>query len=192
MVVKTFNDYQRKCEETAMFNEKIAIPYITMKLNGEVAELSEKFMNYEGKDLIDKEIGDCYWYIATLSKRVGMDLMNLNTAYSLIPCDFKIFEMNEQLLFINTKAGLIAEVVGKAIRDDEGEINDEKRNIIIENLSDLFTGLQIFSQKFKYEECNVLVGVTRLTKDIMTMNLNKLAVRHAKGMIKGSGDEREL
>lgn len=86
------------------------------------------------------------------------------------------------LLYVGLGLGEAGEVQGKIkkiLRDDAGEITEEKRQAIARELGDvLWYASQIC------EELGLRLG------DIARMNLAKLADRQERGVLTGSGDER--
>lgn len=80
----TLNDYQQKALETATFPEEYKIIYPTLGLTGEAGEVADKVkkiirddngqISEEKKKAIALELGDCAWYIATLSHGLGYTL----------------------------------------------------------------------------------------------------------------------
>lgn len=82
-------------------------------------------------------------------------------------------------LGLNGEAGEVAEKVKKILRDDGGEVSDEKKKEIIKELGDVLWYLSQLASEF---------GVT--LEDVARMNLEKLASRRDRGTINGSGDNR--
>lgn len=77
------------------------------------------------------------------------------------------------------ESGEIAEKVKKIIRDTDGEITDETRELLKKELGDVLWYLAQLSTElgFKLDE-------------VAEENLKKLYARKKKGTLKGSGDER--
>lgn len=78
----TFDEYQMKCRETAIYNMYIMYP--TLGLCGEVGELANKikkiYRDSNGNvskemnlDLM-RELGDILWYVASLASDLGINL----------------------------------------------------------------------------------------------------------------------
>jgi NTP pyrophosphatase (non-canonical NTP hydrolase) len=82
-------------------------------------------------------------------------------------------------LGLTGEAGEVAEKVKKAIRDNGGEISDEKKQDIKKELGDV---LWYVSQLAR------ILGFT--LDEVAEANLVKLADRKARGVIGGSGDTR--
>lgn len=78
------NEYQEKAAETAMYDDKYKIIYPSLGLAGEAGEVSEKvkkMLRDDGGELsierragLIKELGDVLWYLAILSRDLGVDL----------------------------------------------------------------------------------------------------------------------
>lgn len=82
-------------------------------------------------------------------------------------------------LKLNGEAGEIAEEVGKALRDDAGMILQQRKEKLVKELGDVLWYLS--------QLCNEL----HLSFDeVARVNLEKLASRANRGVLKGSGSER--
>lgn len=77
------------------------------------------------------------------------------------------------------EAGEVAGKYAKAIRDNGGVIDEDRKREIVKELGDVCW--------FVAELCTCL-GVS--LEDVMQKNLDKLASRKARGVIHGSGDNR--
>lgn len=82
-------------------------------------------------------------------------------------------------LGLSEEAGEVAGKYAKAVRDNAGVIDEERKKEIIKELGDVLW--------FVSELCTSL-GVT--LSDVAQKNLDKLASRKERGMIHGSGDNR--
>ncbi len=80
-----FNEYQKKAWETAIYpNKGKNLIYPMLGLGGESGEVLEKMKkiirddNYkispEKKEELKKEIGDVFWYLASISTELGLEL----------------------------------------------------------------------------------------------------------------------
>jgi NTP pyrophosphatase (non-canonical NTP hydrolase) len=82
-------------------------------------------------------------------------------------------------LALSEEAGEVAGKFAKAVRDNQGVIDEERKIEIVKELGDVCW--------FVAELCTVLhVNLS----DVMQKNLDKLASRKARGVIHGSGDNR--
>lgn len=98
-----FNEYQEKARGTAIYpNRDNNFIYPTLGLVGEAGEVAEKIkkvirdndgiITEEKREEIKKELGDVLWYIANLSKELGLTLEevaegNLTKLYSRLERD---------------------------------------------------------------------------------------------------------
>ena len=82
----TFDEYQEKAFSTAIYPGagEGNIVYPTLGLNGEAGEIAEKVkkvirdsggeVSPELRETLKKEIGDVLWYVAVLSRELGLGL----------------------------------------------------------------------------------------------------------------------
>lgn len=70
----TFDEYQRRARETAIYPREYAVVYPALGLAGEAGEVCEKIKkgirDHGGefdRDALKKEIGDCMWYGAAVA-----------------------------------------------------------------------------------------------------------------------------
>lgn len=81
----TFNEYQKKSRETAIYyNKDKNYIYPTLGLVGEAGEIAEKIKKVlrdnggavDEKDKVElvKELGDLLWYLSQLSTELGLSL----------------------------------------------------------------------------------------------------------------------
>lgn len=91
------NDYQKKASETAVYGAGNKIIYPSLGLCGEAGEVAEKVkkvlrdnngnFTVEKIQELKKELGDVMWYVAALSRDLGLSLeevceANLEKLYS--------------------------------------------------------------------------------------------------------------
>jgi len=77
-----FKTYQKKANETAIYDTKFSILYPTLGLAGEAGEVAEKVKKIirDNKQIIDekeeiaKELGDVLWYVAAIARDIGYSL----------------------------------------------------------------------------------------------------------------------
>ena len=80
-----FNEYQKRAWETAIYpNKGNNLIYPMLGLGGESGEVLEKMKkiirdeNYkisdEKKEELKKELGDVFWYLASISTELGLEL----------------------------------------------------------------------------------------------------------------------
>ena len=79
------------------------------------------------------------------------------------------------------ESGEVAEKVKKMIRDDGGELTQERKTLLIKELGDVLWYLAMIAHD---------IGVS--LDDVATTNISKLKMRMEKGLLKGDGDTREV
>jgi NTP pyrophosphatase (non-canonical NTP hydrolase) len=77
------------------------------------------------------------------------------------------------------EAGEVAEHAKKAIRDDGGEVTDERRAAMSKELGDVLWYVSQIASELGLE-----------LEEIASANLEKLLSRQRRGVLSGSGDER--
>lgn len=82
-------------------------------------------------------------------------------------------------LGLTGEAGEVADKIKKIIRDDKGVLTNEKREALKGELGDVLWYLASLSRE---------LGFT--LDEVAEHNINKLASRHIRGKISGSGDDR--
>lgn len=85
----TFNDYQTKAVETAIYGTGNKVIYPTLGLCGEAGEVAEKIKKIlrdkngvfgpEDIEAIKKELGDVSWYIANIANDLGITFDDVAT-----------------------------------------------------------------------------------------------------------------
>jgi NTP pyrophosphatase (non-canonical NTP hydrolase) len=82
-------------------------------------------------------------------------------------------------LKLNGEAGEIAEKVGKALRDADGIIDEDRRSALKLELGDVLWYVANLAKELDYS-----------LSEIAQANIDKLASRKARGTLKGDGDNR--
>jgi NTP pyrophosphatase (non-canonical NTP hydrolase) len=77
------------------------------------------------------------------------------------------------------EAGEVAEHAKKAIRDDAGQVSDERRGAMAKELGDVLWYVSQLATELELE-----------LEEIAETNLEKLLSRQRRGVLSGSGDER--
>lgn len=77
------------------------------------------------------------------------------------------------------EAGEIAEKIKKIFRDENQELTEEKRDLLKKELGDVLWYLSQLATELGLD-----------LQEVAEYNLDKLASRHTRGVIKGSGDNR--
>lgn len=89
------------------------------------------------------------------------------------------FGIGYPALGLNGEAGEVAEHAKKVLRDDEGVVTIERRELIKKELGDVL-----------WYVANIANDLAMSLDDIAQTNLDKLASRASRGVLGGSGDER--
>lgn len=183
--------YQKKAITTKIYADEAALSYLGMGLAGESSELFEKIRQnrdgittLEGEEmqLLAKEIGDTYWYLAGLAEETDQSLEDIlkNSNKSLQP-DVKFDEIVDELII---QTGVVLEVFKKALRDDyELFVNKKLTDQKFEKMNDAIAYLLLI--------CEYLANFFGVAvSDILQQNVDKLASRAERGVLGGSGDKR--
>jgi NTP pyrophosphatase (non-canonical NTP hydrolase) len=85
----TFNEYQLKAKETAIFPDENRFIYATLAMMGEAGEVSEKVkkiwrdkgkvVSDQDREEIKKELGDVLWYMSQLAAELKIDFDDVAT-----------------------------------------------------------------------------------------------------------------
>lgn len=102
--MKTFNEYQKQAQTTALYPKEEALEYVVLGLCGESGELANKvkkiirdnngILTEEKRKELIFELGDCLWYISALCSELNGNLGD-------------VAEANIQKLFSRKKRGVI-------------------------------------------------------------------------------------
>lgn len=84
-----------------------------------------------------------------------------------------------QVLGICGEAGEIAEKMKKIVRDKDGVISDEDRELMAKELGDVLWYLARFAQ-----------SIDMTIEDVARLNIEKLESRRNRGVVSGDGDNR--
>ena len=177
------NKYQSGAVSTVIYPGKVIYP--ALGLCGEVGELID-FVSIEREHCntgvalhnIKKEIGDVAWYVANIAEDMGTLLSEVMGRE-----DFQEYtgpwDVDEVISQLAVHAGMVAENVKKAIRDNDGELTVDRRGNIMKALRWTVIWLGRLGSNYgaTLEECAQL-------------NLDKLRSRAERGVIKGDGDNR--
>lgn len=198
-MVNDWDQYQDAAASTAFYphvgeTEVGRLVYPVMGLNGEIGELfSALYDTRFGTDALEaerradwirKEAGDVLWYIAAISRELGLRMSSLvNDADQLRPastfCDGMKF--SEPSIAMMVDAAGISETAKKALRDSAGILHDYVRANIITRLIHVFHHLTDLATQ---------IQLTPNLATIADANIAKLADRKRRGVLKGSGDFR--
>ena len=82
-------------------------------------------------------------------------------------------------LGLTGEAGEVSELIKKMIRDDGGQLTEQRREKLLKELGDVLWYVAVVAH-----EAGLMLG------DVAQVNLDKLARRKSEGKITGSGSER--
>ena len=187
----TWEEYLVESEKTAVYyqwasdgvtRDVIKAVYPVLGLVGELAELREKIIDYADVKEIQKEISDCAWYLADISRIYQIELLlpDEEEIYGIQSEDIPIFGTMNHIL---GTASDMCNISKKIIRDSDGFITFDHSQKIAVNLQNTFEWIVYLCYYFAgYED--------RPFEYILQMNLDKLFDRQERGMLKGDGDNR--
>ena len=173
----TYKEYEVKAITTKCYADEVAIPYVVIGLNGEIGELCEKIEQETKEDLIVKELGDIFWYMAGI--RVELNLQIEDDWNWLLKSEYAT-----NVLQLLSEAGKINEQVKKFLRDDwktgeEIAFPEERRKVIEKAWKNIWLQL------------NTICDLMHISiEEVARINNEKLASRKERNVIHGSGDER--
>lgn len=176
-----WNHYQQEALTTAIYPLEREVDYTVLGLVSEIAELVEvkgdpalawmvRVANYK------KEAGDCFWYVAAVADALSEPLDELVVH---VGEDSHWTDLPEIIDALVAKAGFLAGLSKKAIRDDEGLVTSARREQMLNTLSDILYQLHRLCQ-----------ALSSTPEAITSANLNKLADRKSRGVLQGAGDNR--
>jgi NTP pyrophosphatase (non-canonical NTP hydrolase) len=184
-----WNEYQQGALTTAIYPLKRELEYTVLGLCSEVGEVGEAYAagkagwGYTADQLkaVKKEIGDCFWYTAAVAdaldlplERVALYGYTLGLAPIVVPNSRGL-----AILQLVRESSVMAGLLKKAIRDNEGFLAPESRVRLVESLYRTLWTLDGICAHFSTNRHAVMVE-----------NLNKLADRKSRGVLQGSGDNR--
>lgn len=171
------NEYQVGAVSTAIYPGKLAYP--TLGLCGEVGELTAACARGDEKE-IPKEIGDVLWYAANVANDCGMELSVVCKRKTFQKMKERIYwDADEACIDLVVVAGIVAENTKKTIRDNDGVLQDNRRDNIAKALRELLVILALIAQM-----CGTTLEACAKT------NIAKLKSRQERGKLTGDGDNR--
>lgn len=182
------NAYQRIATKSAIYpgqGTPLGLLYVTLKLNGEAGELLSAT-----HDNIVKELGDVCWYLGAIHNELKLPLSNVLVGNVALSAKNSI----------SISASVIAETVGKTMRDDDlielvysydhgaavflandiTRLSPARREKINEHLAIIYAAINRIARYWLH------IGVG----SVLLANLQKLAGRTDRGTLRGSGDDR--
>lgn len=119
-------------------------------------------------------------YLGTMDAGMRLDDYQAKaTATAIYPGKGELGGITYCTLKLNGEAGEIAEKVGKALRDNGGIIDHERRGALLLELGDVLWYVANLANELGYD-----------LSDVAQANIYKLASRKARGKLGGDGDNR--
>jgi len=178
---KFWEEYQKSALSTAVYNKIIPagtlnIYYPTAGLVGEIGELIEVIQLKRSEEIIIGEFGDILWYIADI-------YTVLNEPMSSEPFSRWVTAgaVSGTLLDLCKNSGLLMNQIKKIARDDKFEINDTKRDFILDKLKEISYNLWCVAAS---------LNISCSMEDIARKNTEKLNERMLEGKLHGSDGSR--
>jgi NTP pyrophosphatase (non-canonical NTP hydrolase) len=188
----TFDEYQIRARETAIYPSGHAVVYPALGLTGETGEICEKIKkairDHDGQidnEALAKEIGDVLWYVAALMGDLGMvwfpgvSITEYQRAQNFI--SFTVYPSSVRYQPEIWALGL-AHVAGEIAAISA--IHATNRNSAHRN------GIALSIEKITDTLCGLAHSLDLSLEDIARTNLAKLAGRAARDKLHGEGDER--
>ena len=174
------NEYQEATRQTAVYPKAVAVPYLTLGLVSEIDELNRAAFIADEQALV-KESGDVMWYCFRLLDELEIAVIPNWEHYTgrpvTLPQTFSIMFRN---------AAAIADIVKKAIRDNDGIVPAAKRDEIGITLTTILMCVGSLA-----ERQNDLYHTQLHSLEVYAAaNIEKLTSRYNRGVIGGSGDDR--
>lgn len=160
-MVKSFDEYQKLAMKTAVY------PNIGSNLAYPVLGLIDEYGEFTVANPEDKmsELSDFAWYLAATATELNMNLDDM----------LEVFFVNDAMLTLSDLAG----IAKKAMRDNGGVVQEEKSHLAWFSLARL---LALFREICFDNGWDAMA--------VLQYNLDKLADRQTRGVIKGDGDYR--
>jgi len=172
-----FNDYQERAITTKIYSDEIGVPYVVLGIIGEVGEFIEKMKEVEDefeKDLLTKEIGDVYWYLAgffsEIEKNMGDHIQFTKT----------LLAVDDAIEIIMIAPAQLAELTKKFLRDEyPNQMSAERFEKIVKLIQQLHDAMYFLCSEYQVN-----------LEDVLEANIAKLQSRKDRGTLGGDGDTR--
>ena len=174
-----WTEYQKEALKTAIYpGDFTGVLYTTLGLVDEVYEFYESI----GSGDEAKELGDVCWYIACLSKEVGISMEDIEILVGELKEQasyYSIFDATEQM---KSAASKICGLMKKYVRDEQ-----------------FWTYRPSPSKKAKVqvEMAYIVLSIHYICEhigmswpEVAKLNIKKLQSRKDRGVLQGSGDDR--
>jgi hypothetical protein len=172
-----WKEYQTKCITTLKYkSNKEMVACCALEISDEITEFVEHYLASSDEILLLKELGDITYPMAVLSYHYDLNIEELVDIYHVSPG--MIMNFDDDGIYI---AGKIAGIVKKVIRDSD---------YVLDNTKDRRAKLQFYLCSLYTSILNHCRKYSINISDILSLNIEKLADRNARGVIQGDGDER--
>jgi NTP pyrophosphatase (non-canonical NTP hydrolase) len=170
-----FNIYQTHARSSAIYpNQGHNLAYAALGLNEESGEVLDKLLKGDRDGLLS-ELGDITWYCATCAFEVGAELEYVAHKRVLL-LDKSPKDLVVDLMY---QASLIAGRSKKVLRDNQGVVPADKREVILKSLAHILGLVDLIAKHY-------LSSI----QEVMKGNVIKLQARKANQTLKGDGDNR--
>lgn len=174
------NDYMIATRQTAVYPKAVAVPYLTLGLISEIDELNRAVFIANEQGLI-KESGDVMWYCFRLFDELGIAV---NPSWEHYTGEPVTFPQTFSIMFRNAAA--IADIVKKAIRDNDGIVSPGKA----EQVGLALTIILMCVGSLAKHQSDLYHTQLHSLESYAAANIEKLTSRYNRGVIGGSGDDR--
>lgn len=192
------NHYQQIARSTAIYPTAMRFIYPVLGLAGEFGEATDVLLPKQGfiadqvvvdLDDVEKELGDVLWYITNATLDVGLSLQDLASdltggldVKSFKDLSFAMIDHKDArrifLLFM-VSLGPVAEAAKKAIRDNDGKVQEKKLPAVREGLGGMLRAWLQLCERYHVSP-----------DDVAIFNIEKLTRRKDEGKLRGDGDNR--
>lgn len=170
-----FNTYQLHARSSAIYpNQGQNLAYASLGLNEEAGEVLEKLIKGDVEGVLS-ELGDICWYSATTAFEVGVELEFVSQKRRLI-LDKEPKELVVELMY---QASIISGRSKKVLRDNQGVVPQDKRDVIIKSLAQILSLVDLIA---KHHGSSI--------EEVMVKNVAKLQARKQNQTLHGDGDNR--
>lgn len=179
------DQYQQRALSTARYPGVGSNPlYPIFGLAGETGEMLEKINEYAPEGEVAKEGGDACWYLATLAHEMGLtlsDLLQVTEWDELHKAPSPDLYGRHSSIALAASYSRLCEHGKKMMRDDEGQLTDKRRTVILQELRTKF--IPLFAD-------HVVAYTGRGLGELADANIEKLSGRAERGTLHGDGDNR--
>lgn len=175
------SDYVTIINQTAVYPKHIGAAYCLLGLIGEFGEFNFALQFTDDRDNIQKENGDCYWYLAALSHELNRpDLFESTAELGLnyiAAKNGRLDPLNVYVAQVHALSAKLAEIIKKHYRDNTAIIPEVVDVVVGSIMMNIMIVGHIAGNDFS---------------SVLQQNYDKLIARRNTGTIHGSGDNRHL